>query len=77
METLRQLDSPDWLVRSVPCLGLCGNGPMVVVLPDNVWYWQVRPQEIAAIADQHLRHGKPVEAMVYPLKHPYIKKSSY
>ena len=50
---------------------------MVVVLPENVWYWQVRPQEIAAIAEQHLRQGKPVEAMIYPLKHPYIKKSSY
>nr|WP_290427144.1 (2Fe-2S) ferredoxin domain-containing protein [Thermoleptolyngbya sichuanensis] len=45
------------------CLGQCGNGPMVLVLPDEVWYWRVLPEEVGAIAHQHLQLGRPVEAM--------------
>ncbi|BAU42022.1 MULTISPECIES: (2Fe-2S) ferredoxin domain-containing protein [Cyanophyceae] len=45
------------------CLGQCGNGPMVLVLPDEVWYWRVLPEEVGAIAHQHLQLGQPVEAM--------------
>ncbi|MEG3977547.1 (2Fe-2S) ferredoxin domain-containing protein [Microcoleus sp. herbarium8] len=47
------------------CLGQCGNGPMVLVLPEEVWYSGVCAEEVAAITDRHLRGGKPVEAMLY------------
>ncbi len=47
------------------CLGQCGNGPMVLVMPEEVWYSGVCEEEVAAIADRHLRGGKPVEAMLY------------
>lgn len=47
------------------CLGQCGNGPMVLVLPEEVWYWRVLPEEVGAIAHQHLSMGRPVEAMRY------------
>jgi (2Fe-2S) ferredoxin len=36
---------------------------MVLVLPDEVWYWRVLPEEVGAIAHQHLQLGRPVEAM--------------
>lgn len=45
------------------CLGQCGNGPMVLVLPEEVWYWRVMPEEVGAIAHHHLQMGQPVEAM--------------
>ncbi|MEG4984511.1 (2Fe-2S) ferredoxin domain-containing protein [Microcoleus sp. BR0-C5] len=47
------------------CLGQCGNGPMVLVLPEEVWYSGVCQEEVATITDQHLRGGKPVERMLY------------
>ncbi|NJP09038.1 MAG: (2Fe-2S) ferredoxin domain-containing protein [Leptolyngbyaceae cyanobacterium RU_5_1] len=47
------------------CLGQCGNGPMVRILPDDVWYWRVRPEEVLAVVERHLLGGKPVEAMRY------------
>ncbi len=47
------------------CLGQCGSGPMVLVVPEEVWYCGVCEEEVAAIADRHLRGGKPVEAMLY------------
>ena len=31
------------------CLGNCGNGPMVLVLPTRVWYYRVRPQDVPII----------------------------
>jgi len=35
------------------CLGKCGNGPMVLVLPDAVWYSGVLPGEVPLIVAQH------------------------
>jgi (2Fe-2S) ferredoxin len=37
------------------CLGQCGNGPMVLVLPEQVWYHQVHLEQVPVIVQQHLR----------------------
>ncbi|MDX2212985.1 MAG: (2Fe-2S) ferredoxin domain-containing protein [Oculatellaceae cyanobacterium bins.114] len=47
------------------CLGQCGNGPMVLILPDEVWYSRVSPEEVPAVGDRHLQQGIPVRAMLY------------
>ena len=47
------------------CLGQCGNGPMVLVLPEQVWYSGVRPQEVPAVVERHLKGGIPVKGMLY------------
>jgi (2Fe-2S) ferredoxin len=31
------------------CLGRCGNGPNLIVLPARIWYHRVRPQDIPKI----------------------------
>lgn len=56
---------PDWDIVPTACLGQCGNGPMVLVLPDHVWYGQVHPDEVPAIVERHLREGVPIAAMLY------------
>jgi NADH:ubiquinone oxidoreductase subunit E len=28
------------------CLGKCGNGPMVLIMPEQVWHSQVHPGEV-------------------------------
>jgi (2Fe-2S) ferredoxin len=53
------------------CLGQCGNGPMVHVLPEQVWYWRVQPEEVGAIVRQHLIGGCPISAMLYPALHRF------
>jgi (2Fe-2S) ferredoxin len=35
------------------CLGQCGNGPMVLVLPDQIWYYQVHVEQVSAIIECH------------------------
>ena len=42
------------------CLRRCGDGPLLVVYPDGVWYRGVRPQDLDEIVDQHLCAGRPV-----------------
>ncbi|MTJ10317.1 MULTISPECIES: ferredoxin [unclassified Anabaena] len=53
------------------CLGQCGNGPMVLVLPEMVWYCRVQPQEIPRLVEQHLLGGKKVKKMLYYRFHPH------
>lgn len=52
------------------CLGQCGHGPMVVILPEQVWYNQVHPDEVPAVIDRHLRGNCPIAPMLYRKFHP-------
>lgn len=54
---------------SVPCLGQCGNGPMVFVESDRTWYSQVHPDEVVKVIQQHIIGKRPVKAMLYPKFH--------
>ena len=56
---------PDITVTSSNCLGQCGMGPMVLVIPDEVWYCGVHPDEVPAVVERHLLGGQPVLAMLY------------
>lgn len=66
LAALQRYGLPDVQIRASACLGQCGNGPMVRVLPEEVWYWRVQVAEVPRMVEQHLRGGQPVEAMVYP-----------
>jgi (2Fe-2S) ferredoxin len=61
---------PNAAIEPVQCLGQCGNGPMVLVLPERVWYNRVNPKEVPAIIQRHLQRGTPIEPMLYPKFHP-------
>jgi len=54
---------------SAMCLGQCGNGPMVVVEPDQVWYCQVHPDEVDQVIQQHLINKILVQVMLYAKFH--------
>ncbi|NDJ17431.1 (2Fe-2S) ferredoxin domain-containing protein [Myxacorys almedinensis] len=59
-------------VEESRCLGQCGNGPMVLVLPEQIWYCRVLPEEVDAIATRHLLGGQPISSMLYRKFHPEI-----
>jgi (2Fe-2S) ferredoxin len=52
------------------CFGQCGNGPMVLVLPEQIWYSRVHPDEVGVIVDRHLKNGNPIPALLYRKFHP-------
>jgi (2Fe-2S) ferredoxin len=47
------------------CLDQCGNGPMVVVYPEQVWYAHVAVEDAAEIVESHLLGGEPVQRLLY------------
>lgn len=57
-------------VEACGCLGLCGSGPIVVVLPDNVYYWRVTPKKAQAIIETHLINNVEIRSMMHPRLHP-------
>lgn len=61
----QNLPLPNVKIEAVRCLGQCGHGPMVLVLPDQIWYSAVHPNEVPAVVERHLRRGKPIKAMLY------------
>ena len=52
-------------VNKSGCLDQCGNGPMVVVYPENVWYHHVTLDKAARILEEHLAGGTPVAEYFY------------
>lgn len=65
----------DVTVIGSSCLGQCGSGPMVVVMPDQIWYSRVHPSEVSAVVERHLQGGHPVESMLYPKYHQPDRQS--
>lgn len=57
-------------IQASGCTGECGNGPIVIVLPDEIWYCRVQPKVVPLIVRQHLREGQPLIAQLYAKYHP-------
>lgn len=47
------------------CLGVCEQGPIMVVYPDGVWYYNLNRENIDRIIDEHFRQGKIVESLAF------------
>jgi (2Fe-2S) ferredoxin len=48
-----------------PCLGVCSNGPIIVVYPEGTWYSGVTPELLERIVVEHLKNGRPVEQAIF------------
>jgi (2Fe-2S) ferredoxin/predicted O-methyltransferase YrrM len=47
------------------CMGLCDEGPVMVVYPAGVWYRRVQPSDVSEIVGTHLGGGKPVDRLLW------------
>ncbi len=52
-------------VSLAPCLGVCMQGPILVVYPEGVWYHHVDEALIDRIVAEHLRGQQPVVSHVF------------
>ena len=50
-------------VTATGCMGPCTEGPSVLVYPEGVMYGRVAKDDVAAIFDEHLVAGAPVERL--------------
>lgn len=51
-------------VNRAGCLDRCGEGPLLVIYPQAVWYTFVDNEDIDEIIESHLVNGKVVERLV-------------
>ena len=47
------------------CFDQCGNGAVVVVYPEGVWYAHVKAADCQEIVESHLLNDRPVERLLY------------
>jgi len=52
-------------INKTGCLDQCGNGPMIVVYPEGIWYAHVKLDDCTEIVQSHLLADKPVERLFY------------
>jgi (2Fe-2S) ferredoxin len=48
----KAIDSTEVRIEGSGCLGQCGNGPNVLVLPDRIWHYRVRVEDVTDIIDR-------------------------
>ena len=63
MEAIEEEDLEGIFVSNTGCFGLCEEGPIVVVYPDNVWYGKVSEDDVTEIVEEHLAAGLVVERL--------------
>ena len=51
-------------VSTAGCLGRCGDGPVLVVYPEGVWYTYVDNDDLDEIIERHLVGGETVERLL-------------
>jgi (2Fe-2S) ferredoxin len=47
------------------CFGFCGQGPVVKVHPDNVFYVKVKPEDAKELVAEHIVKGRTVERLLF------------
>jgi uncharacterized protein (DUF952 family) len=50
LAAFRKQNTPNVTYEGCGCLGNCGNGPMVFILPARIWYYLVQPHDVPKVA---------------------------
>ena len=72
LQHLQHQDLGTYHLSTCGCLGLCGKGPILLVIsePNKIYYYShLRTSQIAAIAQNHLQQNHPV-ANLNPRPYP-------
>ncbi len=63
-QSTRDSDHCDVRITQSSCFGRCGEGPIVAVYPENVWYGDVADSDVERIVDEHLERDRIVSDLV-------------
>jgi len=69
--TKRGLDDEVRVIET-GCNGFCAVGPVMLVLPEDVFYQKLKPKDVSEIVEEHIIKGKWVERLLY--RDPGTKK---
>jgi (2Fe-2S) ferredoxin len=51
-------------VNNAGCLDRCGQGPVLVIYPEETWYQYNTKEDIDEIFEQHLKNSLTVDRLV-------------
>lgn len=63
--SVRDADDCDARITRTSCLGQCGDGPIVAVYPDGIWYGDVTTDDTDRIVSSHLDRDRIVSDLVH------------
>lgn len=52
-------------VRATGCHGFCEQGPLMVIEPENIFYRQIKPEDVPEIVQETLQRDKIIERLQY------------
>ncbi len=59
------------------CFGFCGQGPIIKVHPDNVFYVKVMPEDANEIVNEHIVKGRTVERLLFEDPEAKVKQDKH
>lgn len=59
------------------CFGFCGQGPIVKIHPDNVFYVGVMPEDAKDIVEEHIVKGRTLERLLFEDPEKKIKQDKH
>ncbi len=57
------------------CFGICEKGPLIKMLPSNIYYTLVTPEDVSEIFEQHILGDKPVQRLLMPEQQEDLKNN--
>ena len=52
-------------VTTCGCLGMCDDGPIVIIYPEGIWYHKVKEEDVPEIVNSHLRSGEVMSRLAW------------
>lgn len=53
------------LIVTTGCNGFCGQGPIMVVQPDGIFYQRLKVKDVPFLVEEHLLKGRPVQKLMH------------
>ncbi len=47
------------------CNGFCGQGPLMVVMPEKIFYAWLKPEDVPRLVEEHFLKGRPVKKLMF------------
>jgi NADH:ubiquinone oxidoreductase subunit F (NADH-binding)/(2Fe-2S) ferredoxin/Pyruvate/2-oxoacid:ferredoxin oxidoreductase delta subunit len=52
-------------VRKTGCHGFCERGPIIVIRPEEICYFQIKPEDVPEIVSETIKEKKVIERLLY------------
>ncbi|HVN25356.1 MAG TPA: NADH-ubiquinone oxidoreductase-F iron-sulfur binding region domain-containing protein [Syntrophorhabdales bacterium] len=52
-------------IRKTGCHGFCERGPIIVIRPEEICYFQIKPEDVPEIVSQTIKEKKIIDRLVY------------